>query len=211
MITGKDINGISYNIPESGDNSWGDYTTALLQALVDSSIFTGSGSSKQLVSDLNLGGVYGVIAAYFTSAASNPSTDGEIRLANGDVVSWRNNANSGNIDLTVTGADNRLIFNGVAIPTATSTDTLTNKSLSDSTTAIVDVVDPTIKIKFDAAGTTGTSTTLLSSQTTDTILTLPNATDTLVGKATQDTFTNKTFDADGTGNSISNIENADIK
>lgn len=26
-----------------------------------------------------------------------------------------------------------------------------------------------------------------------------------------DTFTNKTFDADGTGNSITNIENADIK
>jgi hypothetical protein len=35
--------------------------------------------------------------------------------------------------------------------------------------------------------------------------------DTLVGKATTDTFTNKTFDADGTGNSITNIENADIK
>ncbi len=42
-------------------------------------------------------------------------------------------------------------------------------------------------------------------------LTFPNATDTLAGKATTDTFTNKTFDADGSGNSISNIENADIK
>jgi len=34
---------------------------------------------------------------------------------------------------------------------------------------------------------------------------------TIVGADTIDTFTNKTFDADGTGNSISNIENADIK
>lgn len=37
-------------------------------------------------------------------------------------------------------------------------------------------------------------------------LTLPTSTDTLVGKATTDTFTNKTFDANGTGNSISNID-----
>lgn len=40
-------------------------------------------------------------------------------------------------------------------------------------------------------------------------LTLPNATDTLVGKATVDTLTNKSIDADA--NTITNIENADIK
>jgi len=76
-----------------------------------------------------------------------------------------------------------------------TTDTLTNKNLSDSTTAIADVSDPTKQIKFDAAGTTGTSTTLVSSQTTNKTLTLPDATDTLIGKATTDTLTNKTLTA----------------
>jgi len=41
-------------------------------------------------------------------------------------------------------------------------------------------------------------------------LTLPTSSDTLVGRATSDTFTNKTFDANGTGNSLSNVEVADF-
>jgi len=66
--------------------------------------------------------------------------------------------------------------------------------------------------KLILAGATSGTTILNSGAIAgSSVLTLPVATDTLVGKATTDTFTNKTFDADGTGNSITNIENADIK
>lgn len=67
------------------------------------------------------------------------------------------------------------------------TETLTNKTLTSPT-----INTPTL------VGSGGT-------------LTLPAGPDTLVGRATADTLTNKTLDADGTGNSITNIENADIK
>ena len=84
----------------------------------------------------------------------------------------------------------------------TSTATLTNKELTDTNCLFVDGADTTKKLAFELSGiTTATTRTL----------TIPNISDTLVTKTSTDTFTNKTFDADGTGNSITNIENADIK
>jgi len=61
----------------------------------------------------------------------------------------------------------------------TNTQTLLNKSLDDATSSIVDSSDPTKQIKFDAAGSTSTSTTIRSSQTLNRVLTLPDQTDTL--------------------------------
>ncbi|MFA6475727.1 MAG: hypothetical protein WCV88_06100 [Patescibacteria group bacterium] len=76
---------------------------------------------------------------------------------------------------------------------------------------ICDSADPTIKVGFDIdAATTGKTMLLLSTHTDDRTLTLPNATDTLVGKATTDVFTNKSFDCDGTGNVLTNVNATEL-
>lgn len=71
---------------------------------------------------------------------------------------------------------------------------------------IGDGADVSKDITFELSGATGTKTmTILSSHSDDRTLTLPNATDTLVGKATTDAFTNKTIDCDAGGNVVSNV------
>lgn len=65
------------------------------------------------------------------------------------------------------------------------------------------------EVEILPGGSAGTKTTITSSQTADATLTLPAATDTLVGRSSTDTLTNKSIDADT--NTITNIDNNDIK
>jgi len=74
---------------------------------------------------------------------------------------------------------------GVIVPTVSSTNTLTNKTLTLPTIGSTGAV-------FNGS-TSGTTTVLASATAGTTTLTLPAATDTLVGKATTDTLTNKTL------------------
>lgn len=64
-------------------------------------------------------------------------------------------------------------------------------SVLDSSFTVGDATDPTKQIGFDAAGTTGTKTTIASSQTANRTQTLQDATDTFVYRATVDQLTNK--------------------
>lgn len=89
-----------------------------------------------------------------------------------------------NIVVTLPSASTALVGNDSSI-------LLTNKSLQDSTTKIVDASDSSIALQFDASGTTGTTTTIKGVQTGNVTVTLPNATTTLIGNNTIDTLTNK--------------------
>lgn len=76
---------------------------------------------------------------------------------------------------------------------------------------IADAATITKMLNFELVGATATKTmTITSSHTNDCVLTLPDATDTLVGKATTDAFTNKSFNCDGTGNALTNVNATEL-
>lgn len=123
------------------------------------------------------------------TAPANSATltiaDGKVLTANNtitlaaDAESKTLNIGAYNLNLDTTADSTLTLPTTGTLGTLDGAETLTNKKLSDSTTTIVDVTDPTKVIKFDAAGTTGTSTTIASSQTTNNVITLPDATGTV--------------------------------
>lgn len=93
------------------------------------------------------------------------------------------------------------------LATIAGTETLTNKTLTSPTVSGLYVSDSSIV--FEGATNDNFETTLtVADPTSDQTITLPNATDTLVGKATTDTLTNKTIS--GATNTLTNIANASL-
>jgi hypothetical protein len=102
------------------------------------------------------------------------------------------NATSGTLTLKPqTGALGASIL---TLPAAT--DTLVGRGTTDTFSGVKSFNSG----KLILNGATSGSTTLNASSTASGTLTLPAATDTLVGRGTSDTFTNKTFSTAGTGN-----------
>ena len=147
---------------------------------VNSSGVTAIGSSK----------VVSAMIANDSIVNADVKTDAAIdatKLGNGDVT---------NTELSY--------INSVTANVQTAIDNIvagTITDVQDSVFTLVDNSTSTKKAQFQCSG--------ISADTTRT-LTVPDANDTLVGKATTDTFTNKTFNANGTGNSLSNVDVADL-
>jgi hypothetical protein len=93
--------------------------------------------------------------------------------------------------------------------TLNGTQTLTNKSLTAPILTGSSSAAGSVLFKEDTDNGTNAVTLIGPASTADVTVTLPAATDTLVGKATTDTLTNKSIDSDN--NTITNIVNADIK
>jgi hypothetical protein len=85
--------------------------------------------------------------------------------------------------------------------------TINGGTFSGSFTGTMDITGSVLSgaspLVFEGASADAHETTLaLVDPTTDRTVSLPNATDTLIGKATTDTLSNKSYDFGGTGNSI---------
>ena len=91
----------------------------------------------------------------------------------------------------------------------TATQTLTNKTITAPVLSGSSSAAGSILFKEDTDNGTNAVTLIGPASTADVTVTLPAAADTLVGKATTDTLTNKSIDSDN--NTITNIVNADIK
>ena len=188
------LNGVTYAIPAVGDSSWGTVLSNYFIA-ISTSVLQKTGGTFTLTADVDFGATYGLKSAYLKSRATNPSATGIVRLGNTETLSWRNAGNSADLPLTVN-SSNQLTYNGVVLASTTG------PSFQDSLFNVFDNSDNTKVLQFQCSGiTTGTTRTM----------TIPDENITLFGAASTITFTNKTFDVDGTGNSLTNIANSNIK
>ena len=137
--------------------------------------------------------------ALATQQSIKAYVDGEVAGLSQTSISQGNSnvtvadSGTGNVTIEVDGTDR---ITTVAATTTTATGhSLVIGAGSNSTGGSIKFLEGTDN------GTNGV-TLLGPASTTDVTVTLPAATDTLVGKATTDTFTNKTFDLGGTGNSL---------
>jgi hypothetical protein len=107
------FNGVAYEVPDTGDTDWGedltDYFVAIPQGCLQK-----VGGSFTLTADANFGSNFGPVVIYVKSVGNNISTAGFIRMERTAGIGWRNEANDGNVLLTVN-SSNELLWNGVKL------------------------------------------------------------------------------------------------
>lgn len=173
------FNGITYSVPETGEESWGESLTSYLTAIA-AGCLQKTGGAFTLTADTNFGANYGLLSKYYSTRTTAPSTVGIVRLAVSDSIGWRNNANGANLLLAVNGSD-QLTFGGSAIYTGgvtSLTGDVTGTGPGATATTVAKIQGTTV------SGTTGSGNVVFS--------TSPTLVTALLGTPTSGTLTNCT-------------------
>lgn len=142
MATSVTMGGVSYSIPASSEIAWGNQVSGYLIAVAANTLQK-SGGSFALTADINFGSNFGLTSKYLKSISSNIAQSGVMRLANTDKIGFRNNANSADLSFGVSTSD-RLQFEGVNVPTVSSADTFSNKTIAAGSNTITGLTNSSI-------------------------------------------------------------------
>lgn len=148
MSQSLSVNGVNYSYPETGERDWGDQATAWAIA-VTSGMLQKAGGTFTLTADIDFGASFGLKSLYYKTRSTPLATAGHFRLARTDVISWRNAADSANLDLTVNGS-NLLTFAGNALLTGSDLNSLINAEAEDQNL----IVQGGGKVSWDGAQVT---------------------------------------------------------
>ena len=105
--------GNQYLVPAYQDVGYAQGTgnlSSYLIALATGSL-TVSGGSFPLTADANFGASFGLVSIYFNSRTANIATAGVFRLANTELIEWRDSTHATDLTLGVN-ATNQLAFTG---------------------------------------------------------------------------------------------------
>lgn len=122
MGTVVTYNGTQYTVPAYQDTGYAQGNGNLSQYLVAlaTGALTLAGGSFVLTADVNFGPSFGLVSLYYKTRTANIASAGQFRLANTDIINWRNAGNSADVSLAVN-ASNLLTWAGAALAQSAGT------------------------------------------------------------------------------------------
>lgn len=149
------LNGVTYVVPNVGDEgNWGenlqDFFVAIPQGVLQK-----TGGNFTLTADANFGATYGLVSSYFKSRSSNIASAGALRLAVGDSIAWRNNANDGNLLLAVDGSNNLTFAGNVLQPAGNYITDLTGDVVATGPGSVTATIQAGVIVNSMISGSAG--------------------------------------------------------